>query len=204
MMEVQIEPNPNASYINMPTNVGKAEAVRIGMLQALGTHAQYVGYWDADLATPLDEVLNFLDIFVKKPEIDLVTGARVQLLGRDIQRSKIRHYVGRVFATATSMLLEVPVYDTQCGAKLFKTSKDLMQIFSTPFCSRWIFDVEILVRMGSHIHQVYELPLQSWHDVEQSKVKFFDFIKAIYELVLIYQQKKRVRSHHKSLHSDSP
>lgn len=194
----------NASYINMATNGGKAEAVRMGMLHVLATEARYVGYWDADLATPLDEVLNFLDVFAQKPEIELVTGARVQLLGRDIQRRKVRHYAGRIFATVTSMVLEIPMYDTQCGAKLFKVSKDLTQIFSTRFRSRWIFDVEILVRMRPSINQVYELPLQSWRDVGESKVTSFAFIKAVYELVLIYREKKKQHSYRKDPHSDSP
>ncbi len=196
------ENHVNASYISLPSNVGKAEAVRVGMLKALEGHSLYAGFWDADLATPLDEVERFLDIFSTKPDVQLVTGARVQLLGRNIKRKMLRHYVGRVFATLASYVLQTPIYDTQCGAKIFKVNTELKELFLRPFVSRWIFDVEVLMRMGPRIKHVYELPLQSWQDIGKSKVKFFDFIKASYELVLIYFQKKKYNSHHKDLHFD--
>ena len=97
------------SHSQLPQNRGKGEAVRAGMLTALGTGYDFVGFWDADLATPLDELSLFVDTLTARPDIDIVIGARVALLGRRIDRKLYRHAYGRVFATAVSQLLSLEV-----------------------------------------------------------------------------------------------
>ena len=102
-----------------PEDRGKAEAVRVGVLHA-GVDVRYVGYFDADLATPLDAIAEFVEILNRDPAVDLVIGARVALLGRKIRRRPLRHYCGRMVATVASLVLGIPVYATQCGAKVFR------------------------------------------------------------------------------------
>jgi hypothetical protein len=43
----------------------------------------------------------------------------------------------------------VRVYDTQCGAKLFRRTPALAAALERPFRSRWAFDVELLGRLRS-------------------------------------------------------
>src|SRR5262245_28728416 len=119
--------------IVQPANLGKAEAVRIGMLNAFASEARYAGYWDADLATPLFQIPRFIDVLDAHPDRDVFFGARVQLLGREIHRRPFRHYLGRLFATAASLTVRLPVYDTQCGAKLFRVSPTTRALFTEPF-----------------------------------------------------------------------
>ena len=69
------------------------------------------------------------------------------MMGTDIRRSAVRHYTGRLFATAGSLVLGVPVYDTQCGAKAFRVTDALRAALAEPFVSRWAFDVEVLGRL---------------------------------------------------------
>ena len=118
--------------VSQPRNRGKAEAVRVGMNRAFSEGATYAGYWDADLATPLDEIPAFVDVLDAHPRVQMLLGSRVKLLGRSIERRAIRHYFGRVAATAISVTLKLPVYDTQCGAKLFRVSPECEALFDAP------------------------------------------------------------------------
>jgi dolichyl-phosphate beta-glucosyltransferase len=183
--------------LDQQPNRGKAEAVRNGMLRVIaGGHSSVTGFWDADLATPLHEIRHFLDLMTARPELHLVLGARVRLLGHQIHRQPLRHYLGRCFATAVSLLLHLPVYDTQCGAKLFRINPELEQVLAEPFHSRWIFDVEILARYLAFHHghsqelgaEMYEYPLPEWSDVKGSKVRPTDFLRAFGELATIYRR----------------
>lgn len=185
--------------VNLERNRGKAEAVRRGMLDALAKKPDLVGFWDADLATPLDQLADFLHIFNTRPEIEMVFAARVRLLGRSISRDPRRHYVGRVGATLISHSLGLAVYDTQCGAKLFRVSDAMRELFAEPFLSRWIFDVEIIARFvkqrgrDAAARAIYELPIKVWHDVKGSKVKSTDFIHALMDLWKIHRAYNRAR-----------
>lgn len=176
--------------LHLPTNQGKAEAVRAGLNWGFDKGYTYIGFWDADLATPLDELPMFLECLQRKAHINLVMGSRVKLLGRKIERKLLRHYLGRVFATFVSIVLDLAVYDTQCGAKLFRNTKTVQDAFSSPFLSKWIFDVEILARLkrsGEELEStVVELPLRTWTDVAGSKVRAKDFIQASLELLRIH------------------
>ena len=182
-------------------NAGKAEAVRQGLLRAFEEQPDYVGYWDADLATPLAAIRTFCSILDFRPDIDMVFGARVCLHGRAVLRKPVRHYLGRVFATAASLALGVHFYDTQCGAKLFRATTEVKALFVTRFRTRWIFDVEILARAiaarrGTSrpgIEQaIYEFPLHEWNDVAGSKLKPLDWMKAFFGLAVIRWTYRRI------------
>ena len=185
------------TVLSLDRNRGKAEAVRRGILAAIERKPDFVGFWDADLATPLNELPGFIDIFRTRPEIEMVFAARVRLLGRRISRRPGRHYFGRVGATLISSSLGLAVYDTQCGAKLFRVSDAVRDLFATPFLSKWIFDVEIIARLvrargrDAAARAIYEIPIKEWHDVKGSKVRSTDFLRALRDLWRIHRAYKK-------------
>ena len=175
--------------IDLQKNSGKAEAVRQGMLKmANESKAEYIGYFDADLATPLEEARKMTERVPAESKVVMVAGSRVKLLGStDIQRLWYRHYFGRVFATTVSNMLDLSVYDTQCGAKLFKRSvvKDL---FQESFKSKWLFDVELFYRClilygrTEASERIFELNVGQWHEIDGSKIKPGFILKVPLEL----------------------
>lgn len=194
LQEMAAQAPHSIQVVNLEKNRGKAEAVRQGVLHAIGKENTYVGYWDADLSTPLETIDTFISILERHP-VHAVIGARVKLLGRTIERNKSRHYLGRIFATLASMILKLPVYDTQCGAKLFRNTSLLHTIFKDPFIVNWAFDIELIARMkiitdareGPHAATaIIEHPLEQWIHRDGSKVNPMDFCKAPIELFKLF------------------
>ncbi|WP_413287799.1 glycosyltransferase [Bdellovibrio sp. HCB337] len=186
-----IQGKPNLHVHRCPKNGGKAAAVREGMLHVL-THptlskATWVGFWDADLATPLWEVPNMIQYAeLYSNDVDSIWGSRVYRLGSKIVRSPKRHYLGRGFATLISILLRVESYDSQCGAKLFR-AEHVKKAFGEGFLSNWIFDVEIMLRLKGH--NLIEYPLRQWEDVPGSKVKVYKEILRVFRDILRIRKK---------------
>lgn len=183
------------SCLELPQNRGKAEAVRMGIVHEMRAGAEHVGFWDADLATPLETITLFRDVLLHRERCLVVIGSRIRLLGHVIQRRWSRQTAGRAFAAVASWMLGVPVHDTQCGAKMFRVTAATRSWFEREFSSRWIFDVELLARLmstpavlaeGSIDDIVYELPLDCWRDVDGSKVTPRAFARAAWDLAGIY------------------
>lgn len=177
--------------LHLESNAGKAEAVRQGMLWCTARSYALAGYWDADLSTPLEELAGIRAPLTESATVDIVTAARIKMVGRKIERNPYRHYSGRAFATAVSILFDIEMYDTQCGAKLFRNTPTTRSLFETPFRTTWVFDVELLVRFagcdGKSIEKnLVEIPLSQWRDVAGSKMRFIDFLRAPFELLLIH------------------
>lgn len=176
--------------VTLDANRGKAEAVRQGVLHALSWRQfEFVGYWDADLATPLSEIARFLELMQRHPRCEFILGSRVKRLGATIERRGVRHVVGRMFATMTSLLLDLPVYDSQCGAKLLRAGT-ASKLFSDAFVTRWLFDVELLVRLRQlegydGLAAAMEVPLGEWRDVGGSKLRIASMLKSPLDLLRI-------------------
>jgi glycosyltransferase involved in cell wall biosynthesis len=188
--------------LRLPVNQGKAEAVRQGILHAASAKRfSILGYCDADLSTPLQELVGLLRVLDADPSCKLAMGARVRRLGSNIQRSPLRHYFGRVFSTWASITLRLPVYDSQCGAKVLRAEL-VPVLFTERFLTRWLFDVEILARLRNHVGSeallgVTEVPLAEWIAVGDSKLRPGHIAKIPIELLKIaahYNGKERRRS----------
>jgi dolichyl-phosphate beta-glucosyltransferase len=178
----------NMFVLNLKQNKGKAEAVRLGVLESFRWRSfDYIGYLDADLSCPLAEINLAIRTIESEKTCRMVLGSRVKRLGAEIERNPLRHYIGRILSTFTSILLDLPVYDSQCGLKIL--ARDYArQVFKKEFKTTWLFDCEILARLiqkygyGQVNRSIYEMPLHSWIEKKESKIKISYLFKIPVEL----------------------
>jgi len=197
---------PNVSLYKLRRNRGKANAVRTGLREAIGSGCQGVGSLDGDGAFHRSDVAALTETFKascaftpnKSSEShtwESIWASRVALAGRDIRRRASRHYIGRVIATVISTGLPGVPYDTQCGFKLFRSSRQFSACLEEPFTTRWFFDVELLQRWliaTGEPMKVWEVPLSHWRDVPGSKISTRSAGQIARELVFIGKQNRRL------------
>lgn len=169
--------------LKLPENMGKAGAVRSGMLHAASNiSCEFVGFIDADLSAPLGVMTELHDELTKREHCHSAFGSRVKRMGARVERRFLRHILGRIFATLSTNVLGVIAYDSQCGAKLFRRGV-VAQLFTDPFVSNWFFDLELILRANKK--GIIEVPVSEWKEVGQSKIKLKDFVKAPFEILKI-------------------
>lgn len=185
------------TMLTLRSNQGKAEAVRRGFLAALAKNrTHYVGFWDADLATPLEEIDAMRGVLERRPSVDIVIGIRLPLLGHRIRRSPFRTLLGHFFARAVSLRWGRRFRDTQCGAKLFRDTPGVRAAVAERFRSTWIFDVELLARCrfvdggrDDEVAGIYEHPVETWTDRGHSKVRARSYVRALLDFPLVWNRR---------------
>ncbi len=180
----------NISVYNCKKNGGKAEAVRQGMLHmAKDCQYDYIGYLDADLSTDFsdfDELVRTLE----GSQFQIVSGSRISRMGADITKESARKIISKTINLIIQRILRMPFKDTQCGAKVMK--RELVgKMFDKPFVTKWLFDVEIFIRMRKLFGRkqatasICEQPLNRWIHADGSKLSYRDSIKIMLQLFVL-------------------
>ena len=181
LLSFQTKNNQRVTIHNLVANQGKAEAVRQGVLQMTNkSEVQNIGFMDADLATGFEDYTRLVSE-MKKEGKDMVVGSRKLCGCVGVKRSAFRKMASLVIGYIIKLLISMPIKDTQCGAKVFEKST-AAYLFKSSFISRWLFDVELFIRMrnlyGAKVmDKVSEVALLSWKEVEGSKISLKDSLK---------------------------
>jgi dolichyl-phosphate beta-glucosyltransferase len=140
---------------------GKGAAVRRGLLSS---RSRYVGFFDADLATPLETL--------RVAMAELEAGATVVIGSRYVVHADlvqlqplVRRMGGATFRLLATRAVR-NVHDTQCGFKFFERralTRALAQCRVTGFA----FDVELLRQLQRDGEHIVEVPV-AWTDGRQS------------------------------------
>ncbi len=176
----------------LPENVGKGGAVYAGWNTT--EKSTHLGFVDADGAVPAAEVARIMQTAAgQQGHVRFWLASRVKMLGHFVQRNTLRHYSGRIFATLTTLITGIEVYDSQCGCKiLMRSSFSRFKNVLTEM--RFAFDIDLLACALDSGVIAREIPID-WSDVPGSKVNVFkDGVRMVQSLVKIRRKLGRVSS----------
>ena len=189
----------NSTIVDLPRNMGKAEAIRKGISETFKKNSKetfWVGYLDADSAFDIEDITNVINIaYLKDSSYDSYWGSRVALAGRNITRNNLRHILSRILITIFGYRMGNLPYDPQTGFKVFKFNREQMVIFEKNFETKWFVDLEILLRfkeLQKKIMRIWEEPVNTWKDIEGSKIRGFELITIFRDLIKILRIIKKL------------
>ena len=182
--ELAAEHEERISIYNCETNGGKAEAVRLGLLHLSKIQQfDYIGFLDADLSTNFDDFQDLVTT-ISNSEFQIVSGSRMSRMGANITKESARAIISKTINFIIRKTLGMEINDTQCGAKIM-TKEIVEKTFQTKFHTRWLFDVEIFMRMKKvyGLQQakklICEQPLKRWIHADGSKLNMKDSFKIV-------------------------
>ena len=136
---------------------------------------------------------------IENSQYSIVSGSRIHRMGADITKDSARQIISKTINLIIRTILGMKFQDTQCGAKIFK--KEIINIaFSRGFITRWLFDVEIFMRLKNYFgvknatEMVCEVPLKRWIHADGSKLSYKDSMKIGFQLYKIATHYNRINS----------
>ncbi|MET9415369.1 glycosyltransferase [Streptomyces klenkii] len=168
---------------------GKGAAVARGMV---ASRARWVGFCDADLATPAAAIDDALRLLGDGWEVVIgsrrCAGARIP-----VRQPPLRRLGGAGFRLLTRKL-SGPVKDTQCGFKFFET-RAAHRLFADITTTGFTFDLEVIARARAHGLSLTEFPVV-WSDQQGSSFRpFADGRRVVGELWRLHRALPRITSH---------
>lgn len=197
---------------NCEKNVGKAEAVRQGiLLMSKKEDLDYIGFLDADLSTDLTDFDDLVST-LEKSDYMVVSGSRISRMGANITKESARSVISLIINFMIRKILSMNFKDTQCGAKIFH-KKVIGISFDKKFITKWVFDIEIFKRISLHFglkktkQILCEQPLRRWIHVDDSKLSMKDSVRIVGQLGQIawaYRRKNKTLSKPRDLRKRKP
>lgn len=186
--EASLKGVPHRVVRNEP-NRGKGYSVRRGMLLGQG---RYMLFMDADLATPIEEIVPL--------QAALDAGYDIAIASRGLPQSRIevheswiRETLGKTFNLFVRTFIMGGIRDTQCGFKLFKREV-VKPIFERQTVDRWGFDVELLLVARKLGYSIAEIPVRWIHSFDSRIRTGWDGIGMVLDALRIKWRHRRLRS----------
>jgi dolichyl-phosphate beta-glucosyltransferase len=172
----------------LPHNIGKGGAVHAGW--RAHHDEEWLGFVDADGACSASETLRLIAMAREKTNGGrALFASRNHLLGHRIERHWYRDFLGRAYAKIVSLLLGIPVHDSQCGLKLVPR-RAYARVAPLLEVEDFGFDIELLAALVDSGCPVEEVPID-WHEVRGGKLRLFrDAWKMFRDILNVRRRRK--------------
>lgn len=191
LAEIKSLEHENVHIFNLAENSGKAKAVQQGALYLYNqTRVNTIGFIDADLSTDFEDYADLLRTMKSNKELKVIYGSRATNGENKIERDGLRSIISMVIRMIILCITRLKIEDTQCGAKVFKREL-IPTLFSSEFKTRWLFDVEVLLRLKRTVtidkfrRLFLEKPLTRWVHMDGSKLGMKDALSIPMSLLKI-------------------
>lgn len=141
--------------IELPRNMGKGEALRIGLSQGRG---RYLGFIDADGDIPARLLPSFVEA-IRTGSVDIVVASKRHAESDGVY-PPLRRFYSWAYQQLVRLLFHLDVQDTQTGLKILR--REVVEaLLPETFEKRFAFDLEVLVLARLHgFDRVQELPVR--------------------------------------------
>jgi hypothetical protein len=160
------------------------------------SHARWVGFTDADLATPIET----LDVVFPMLEAgaSIVIGSRRIAGASYLQAQPLRRRLGASAFRLLAGQVVSGIPDTQCGFKFFQRPV-ATDLFSQMTVDRFAFDVELLAMARERGVSIVEIPVQ-WSERAGSTFRALpDGLASAGDLIRVARRLRRPSPHRQPL-----
>ena len=188
----------NIRYISYKKNRGKSYAVRTGVLNILDNNMvenTYIGFLDADLSISTEDIDKLYKTAILNPKLGFIYYMKNKK--QYYSKKYVRYLISNILKIMNNKLYNINIDDTQCGCKIFK-SKVAEIIFREEFNSKWLFDLEIFLRLIENYTKTYlddftcGISNKRIKYAEKSKIKTTIFLQVILDYITIYRRYNRL------------
>ncbi len=160
----QIARDAGAHVVEHASNLGKGRAIRTGLEQVLGRDFTHVLLIDGDMQHLPGEAPRLFDAAASS-RADVVIGARA------FKRSEMpaaRYHANWIGSRALSWFVGVPLDDTQCGFRVFRT--DALRPIALS-ATGYEIETEMLVKVRRRGGRVVSVPVTAVYNGQTSKLR---------------------------------
>lgn len=174
--------------INLPRNVGKANALFFGLMQAYRDGFEIIAQVDADGAISDEDLLIGFDILEKDSQYSVSIGARVLFAGSQVKRTNLRKWIGRAVATLICLITKLEIYDPQSPCKIYRATF-FSAIEFDKLKTKWFGEVELLLKHRHNAHEdvaIKEWPLMHWQEVKGGHLSISSTFEVVLDLFRLF------------------